>query len=635
MIKNVVSNPIFRKLIVYCYDIAASLAAIIAALMLRLDEFSLFGFYVIYNDFSTLLAVSVAVKMGCFYLFNVSKGMWRFTSAPDLKEILKASFLAEVIIVTLMFLIERGGYIPRTAFLMDAMLTVYFVAGGRILYRFLREKTGPTGKLGFRSFYSSQNDKLKKAIIIGAGNVAERLLRDLGRNQYDFQVVGLLDDEANKQGRMILGYKILGKLHTIGDWTKKFGAEKVIIAISSLSSAEVRNIVTAINDPAVEIVTLPSLKDIVEGKISVSEMRKIDVNDLLGRDPVQLEVNVLAPIIQGKVVMVTGAGGSIGSELVRQLAKLGPSQLVLFDNNEFFLYELEQELKEKFSHLKFHLRVGDVRDINRLNLVLKEFQPEACYHAAAYKHVPMMEANPHEAIKVNVFGTRNVLEACKNHGVKKFVLVSTDKAVRPTSVMGATKKVAEMICQAYAKMNPDFKVVVVRFGNVLASHGSVVPLFMDQIKRGGPVTVTHKDMTRYFMSIPEAAQLVLNAGAIGESGSIMILEMGEPVKIMDLARQLIQLSGLKPDVDIEIKEIGLRPGEKLFEELFYDSEKMHDTKFSKIKVSHYHEIGNNYLNELSAFEQKFTSIPASEIRKALALIISSEVEDKEIHKYLQ
>lgn len=628
MKNSLLNNLHFRKLVVYFYDILASLAAMIVALMLRINEFSEFGMFVIFNDYALLLAISVIIKMICFSLFNVTKGMWRFTSTPDLKAILKASLAAEAIIVITMFLIVRGDYIPRTAFILDAMLTIYFIAGARILYRFFKERTG-------FSLLSSINGKQKKAIIIGAGNIAERLLRDFNRSQYDFHVVGLLDDEGNKHGRTILGYKILGPIDSIAEVNKKFHVEKVIIAISSLSSAQVRKIVSLINDPEVEIVTLPSLKDMVDGKITLSEMRKIDVNDLLGRDPVKLEVNVLAPMIQGKVVMVTGAGGSIGSELVRQIAKLGPSLIVLFDNNEFFLYGLEQELREKFSYLKFHLAVGDVRDINRLNQVMQEHKPEACYHAAAYKHVPMMEVNPHEAIKVNIFGTRNVLEACKNNGVKKFVLISTDKAVRPSSVMGATKKVAEMICQAYSKINDDLKVVVVRFGNVLGSHGSVVPLFMDQIKRGGPVTVTHKDMTRYFMSIPEAAQLVLNAGAIGTSGSIMILEMGEPVKIMDLARQLIQLSGLKPDVDILIKEVGLRSGEKLFEELFYDSEKMIDTEFSKIKVSGYHEIGCNYLAELTAFEQKFMTIPVADIRKSLALIIASEVEDKEIHKYLQ
>lgn len=628
MKNKILSNHYFRKIVVYFYDIFASLAAMIVALMLRLDEFSEFGLFIIFNDYSLLLAISVIIKMICFFLFNVTKGMWRFTSTPDLKAILKASLVAEAIIVTAMFLAVRGDYIPRTAFILDAMLTIYFVAGARMLYRFFNERTSFT--LG--------SGKGKKALIIGAGNIAERLLRDFNRSQYDFQVVGLLDDQINKHGRTILGYKILGPIDSIAELIKKNNIEKVIIAISSLSSAQVRKIVSLIADPEVEIVTLPSLKDLVDGKITISEMRKIDVNDLLGRDPVKLEVDVLAPMIQGKVVMVTGAGGSIGSELVRQLAKLGPSLLILFDNNEFFLYQLEQELKEKFSYLKFHLAIGDVRDVARINQVMQEHKPEACYHAAAYKHVPMMEVNPHEAIKVNVFGTRNVLEACKNNGVKKFILISTDKAVRPSSVMGATKKVAEMICQAYSKStkdNDDLKVVVVRFGNVLASHGSVVPLFMDQIKRGGPVTVTHKDMTRYFMSIPEAAQLVLNAGAIGSSGSIMILEMGEPVKIMDLARQLIQLSGLKPDVDIQIKEIGLRSGEKLFEELFYDSEKMIDTGFSKIKVCGYHEIGSNYLNELNAFEQKFMTIPASDIRKSLALIIASEVEDKDIHKYLQ
>lgn len=626
---NILSNPYIWKALVYLYDVIACTAAIVLAMLLRINDFSEFGFFIVYNDYSLLVVISVLVKMVLFYTLDVSKGMWRFTSTPDLKAILKASLLSEILIVTIMFLIVRGEYIPRSAFVLDAMLTIYFIAGARILYRFIKEKTGDS------SYAIIGNGVGKKALIIGAGNVAERLLRDFSRTKYDFNVIGLLDDEPNKQGRTILGYKILGPIDLIEKINKKFAVEKVIIAIPSLSSAQVRKIVTLINDPAVEIVTLPSLKDLIDGKLALSEMRKIDVNDLLGRDPVQLEVSLLAPMIQGKTIIVTGAGGSIGSELVRQIAKLGPSQLVLFDNNEFFLYELEQELKNKFVHLKFHLVVGDVRDVSRLNAVMQEFKPEACYHAAAYKHVPMMESNPHEAIKVNIYGTRNVLEACKKNNVKKFTLISSDKAVRPTSVMGATKKVAEMMCQAYAQLHSDFKVVVVRFGNVLASHGSVVPLFMDQIKRGGPVTVTHKDMTRYFMSIPEAAQLVLNAGAIGESGSIMVLEMGEPVKIMDLARQLIQLSGLRPDIDIAIKEVGLRPGEKLFEELFYDSEKMIDTQFSKIKVSGYHAISPNYLLELNAFEQKFLSLPAGDIRKALALIITSEVEDKEIHKYLQ
>lgn len=621
--KEILLRPIVRRAILYAYDVFACAASMLIALLFRLNEFSDFGLYVIFSEYKLLILVSVFIKLTFFYIFKVSSGIWRFTSIPDLKAILKATFFAEALTVIIMFFAIRGEYIPRTAFIFDAMITIYLVAGARIFYRFIREKSGVMGG----------SISGKRAVILGAGNVAERLLRDIQKSNYDFTVVGLLDDEVQKQGRTILGLKVLSSIDKLDIVVKKFQIEKVIIAIPSFSSSQVRKIVQMIDDPKVEIVTVPSLKDIVEGKLTLSQMRKIDVNDLLGRDPVSMEVSLLAPLIKGQTVLVTGAGGSIGSELVKQLAKLGPSEIVLYDNNEFFLFELESELTNKFSYLKFHLVVGDVRDQVRLDQVLQEFKPHVCYHAAAYKHVPMMESNPHEAIKVNVFGTRNVLDACVKHNVKKFILVSTDKAVRPTNVMGATKKIAEMICSAYAKVQENLEVVIVRFGNVLASHGSVVPIFLEQIKQGGPVTVTHKEITRYFMSITEAAQLVLNAGGIGKSGQIMVLDMGEPVRIWDLAKQLVQLSGLKPDIDIEIKETGLRPGEKLYEELFYESEKVLDTSYSKIKVCKYHEISTSYLEELKIFEQKYLAMDSSRLRKALSLIISNEAGD--IQKYLQ
>jgi FlaA1/EpsC-like NDP-sugar epimerase len=414
---------------------------------------------------------------------------------------------------------------------------------------------------------------------------------------------------------------------------KKHKIVKIIVAIPSLKSHQIRTLVDNVSDPNIELVTLPSFKDIVEGRLSITELRPLDVNDLLGREPIVLNQKLLAPDINNKRILVTGAGGSIGSELVFQIANFAPQLLVLFDSSEFFLYELDRKLKSSFPSLSYILVIGDVRDKGCLANVFRSHHPEICYHAAAYKHVPLMEANPHESVKTNIYGTKNVLEIGLAFNIEKFVLISTDKAVRPTSIMGATKKIAEMLCQKFAELNSKSTIVIVRFGNVLASNGSVVPLFLEQIKSGGPVTITHREMTRYFMSIPEASQLVLQAGAIGKNGHIMVLEMGEPVKIADLAKQLIQLSGFEPGTDIKIEEIGMRPGEKLYEELFYDAEKIEPTSVEKIRISGSHQISDKLWEDLKQLEIELPELSSAQVKQVLCNIISYEAED--IHEYLQ
>ncbi|MDH4467713.1 MAG: nucleoside-diphosphate sugar epimerase/dehydratase [Bacteriovoracaceae bacterium] len=617
MIEKIKNHKLF---VANVFDLIICACSVPLALLIRFNDFNIQTSLLIFSQFKLLFIASAFFKILSFSIFKVSRGLWKFASIPDLRAIVKGAVLAEILIVCFMFFSNRMDNIPRSVFLIDLMLTVYLMGGGRLAYRFFkREKRH--NKIG------------KSTLVVGAGSAAEKLLREYENTDYDFHIIGLLDDSVGKIGRTLLGHKVLGNLDQIGEQIKAHHIEKIIIAIPSLSSIQIRKIVKDVNNPKIELVTIPSFKDIVSGKISLSQLRPLDVNDLLGREPVRLNLDLLNPTLKKKTVLVTGAGGSIGSELVFQLANIDQITLVLFDSSEFFLYELERKLKSHFPLVKYVLEIGDVRDKIRLEKLFQDYRPQICYHAAAYKHVPLMESNPHESVKVNIFGTKCLLQVATDHKIEKFVLISTDKAVRPTSVMGATKKVAEMLCQKFAEKCLESTIVIVRFGNVLASNGSVVPLFLDQIKAGGPVTITHKEMTRYFMSIPEASQLVLQASTIGKNGNIMVLDMGEPVKILDLAKQLIQLNGLVPDVDIQIKETGMRPGEKLYEELFYDTEKIIETSQEKIFVSSKHKISDQIWEDLILFETVLSSLKNEEVRQRLCQIISNEAED--IHEYLQ
>ena len=430
----------------------------------------------------------------------------------------------------------------------------------------------------------------KPVLVAGAGSAADFLLRELARNPAGFHVVGLLDDSRDKQGRQVQGLPVLGALDEVAIWAKKMEVDDIVLALPSAAHAVRKRITQICAEAGLNVMTIPSLEDLVAGQVSVSSLRRIELDDLLGRDPVQLDDSGLHQLLTGQVVMVTGAGGSIGSELCRQIARFSPAKLVLFEQSELALYAMEQELPQHFPGMPIVPVIGDVKNAVWVNQVMAEHRPAVVFHAAAYKHVPLMEnANAWEAVRNNVLGTQVVAAAAQAHGVGKFVMISTDKAVNPTNVMGATKRLAEMACQAMQQRQPDqqpggTRFVSVRFGNVLGSSGSVIPKFQKQIEAGGPVTVTHPEITRFFMSIPEAAQLVLQAGLMGEGGEIFVLDMGEPVRIAELARLMIRLSGADED-RIRIEYTGLRPGEKLYEELLADDESTLPTPHPKLRVA--------------------------------------------------
>jgi FlaA1/EpsC-like NDP-sugar epimerase len=443
-------------------------------------------------------------------------------------------------------------------------------------------------------------------LVAGAGSAADFLLRELARNPAGFHVVGLLDDSREKQGRLVQGIPVLGTLDDVAPCARSMRVDDVVLALPSAAHELRLRITKTCSEAGLNVLTVPSLEDLVAGRVSVSNLRRIEIDDLLGRDPVQLDESGLHHLLTNRVVLVTGAGGSIGSELCRQIARFEPAKLVLFEQSELALYAMEQELPERFPGLQLAPVIGDVKNAAWVNQVMEEHRPAVVFHAAAYKHVPLMEnSNAWEAVRNNVLGTQIVAAAAQAYGVDKFVMISTDKAVNPSNVMGATKRLAEMTCQAMQRHSPDLqpegtRFVSVRFGNVLGSSGSVIPKFQKQIEAGGPVTVTHPEITRFFMSISEAAQLVLQAGLMGEGGEIFVLDMGEPVKIAELARLMIRLSGADED-HIRIEYTGLRPGDKLYEEPLADDESTLRTPHPKLRVAKARAADANWYAECLAW----------------------------------
>ncbi|MBI3432344.1 MAG: polysaccharide biosynthesis protein [Hydrogenophilales bacterium] len=522
---------------------------------------------------STLLWV-VPLQALVFWRFGLYRGIWRFASLPDLKRIVLAVGIAALLVPVMLVLFRVHAVVPRSVLILDPLLLVIVMGGSRLAYRAWKE----------HRLASVLRPDSKPVLVAGAGSAADFLLRELARNPSGFHVVGLLDDSRDKQGRLVQGLPVLGGLADVAAWAKKMDVDDVVLALPSAAHEVRKRITQACTEAGLNVMTIPSLEDLVAGRVSVSSLRRIELDDLLGRDPVQLDDSGLHRLLAGQVVMVTGAGGSIGSELCRQIARFEPAKLVLFEQSELALYAMEQALPQRFPDLPIVPVIGDVKNAAWVNQVMTEHHPAVVFHAAAYKHVPLMEnANAWEAVRNNVLGTQVVAAAAQAHGVAKFVMISTDKAVNPTNVMGATKRLAEMACQAMQRPTGT-RFVSVRFGNVLGSSGSVIPKFQKQIEAGGPVTVTHPEITRFFMSIPEAAQLVLQAGLMGEGGEIFVLDMGEPVRIAELARLMIRLSGADAD-RIRIEYTGLRPGEKLYEELLADDESTLPTPHPKLRVA--------------------------------------------------
>ncbi len=557
-----------RTALAFIHDILAAAGAWTAAYLLRFN-FDIPPHY-LSMLVDTLLWV-VPAQAFIFWLFGLYRGIWRYASTPDLKRIFFAVGTATLAVTAIFTLMQT--LVPRSVLILDPLLLILLMGGSRFAYRMWKEQ----------NFGAITGAEREPVVVLGSDEATVNLIKELARST-QWRVAAVFDDDAAKIGRQLQGVRILGKIDDLQSHVEKLGVQHAIIAMPAASHTLRRAAVKSCRDAGLKVMTVPSYDDLVSGKVTVSQIRHVELDDLLGRDPVVLDNARLKSWINGRVIMITGGGGSIGSELCRQLARFGPRQLVLLESSEFALYSIEQEFRNQFAAIPLVCAIGDIKDAARVAQIMKAYQPSAVFHAAAYKHVPLMETdNAWQAVLNNVGGSHVVAQAAVAHGVEKFVLISTDKAINPTSVMGASKRLAEMVCQALQQPTGT-RFVMVRFGNVLGSTGSVIPLFREQIAAGGPITVTHPEMRRYFMSIPEAAQLVLQAGLMGNGGEIFVLDMGEPVLIADLARDLIRLSGFTEN-EIKITYSGLRPGEKLYEELLADSENTLPTPHPKLRIA--------------------------------------------------
>ena len=604
-------NP--RSLLAFSHDVAAAVVAWCLAYWLRLN-LDIPAEWV--DGLIAALIVCVPVQAAAFYGFGLYRGVWRFASLPDLRRILFAVATGAVAGPFLLLMLKLNGGVPRAVFLLEPLLLVLIMGGSRFAYRSWKE----------HRLFGATLSQGAPVLVIGTGDAAVTLVRELARSP-DWRVTGLIAQDAKLTGSVLQEIRVVGSLDAIAAQAQALDATHAIIARPDATARERRHIVEVCHKAGLKVLTVPSLADLMSGKVQMSAVRRVDLDDLLGRDAVVLDNAGLTALLAGQTVLITGAGGSIGSELVRQIARFGPARLVLLDNGEFPLYTIEQELARTAGAPPHACVIADVRDSARMGAVMLRHRPAVVFHAAAYKHVPMMENdNAWEALTNNTLGTYVTGRAAIEAGVRKFVLISTDKAVNPANVMGASKRLAELVCQAldapaamHAAVHTRF--VMVRFGNVLGSTGSVIPTFREQIARGGPITVTHPDIVRYFMSIPEAAQLVLQAGLMGSGGEIFVLDMGEPVKIVDLAREMIRLSGLADD-EIRIEFTGLRPGEKLYEELLTDGEATLPTPHAKLRVARPGETpGQDWLEPVLAWLRTRAHPDEGAIKQALKRLI--------------
>jgi FlaA1/EpsC-like NDP-sugar epimerase len=601
--KQTLINP--RTLLALLHDVLVAIFAWVAAYLLRFN-FSIPPEHLQYMWQSVLLVSSL--QGAIFVAYGLYRGIWRFASLPDLKRIIFAVGSAAVLVAALMFMLSTNIRVPRSVLILDPLLLTLMMGGSRFAYRAWKE----------HQLYGVSFKQGAPVIILGAGEAAVALVKDLARST-QWRVVGLLDDDKLMLGREVHGIKVHGDINHLPEIYMRLQVSHVIVAMPSANSRARRHAIELANSLGLEVLTVPAIDDLMSGKVSISQIRRVDVEDLLGRDSVMLDNTGLQNLIEHHAVLVSGAGGSIGSELCRQIVKYRPSTLICLDISEYALYMLEQELNLQNIATKLIFLTSDVKNGQRMQDLLAQYKPTVVFHAAAYKHVPLMEnGNVWEALSNNVIGTYTLAQASKNAGVAKFVLISTDKAVNPTNVMGASKRLAEMVCQGLQenakKTATEF--VMVRFGNVLGSSGSVIPKFRDQIAKGGPVTITHPEITRYFMSIPEAAQLVMQAGLMGKGGEVLVLDMGEPVKIAELAKDMIRLSGLHLE-DIKIEYVGLRPGEKLYEELLADDEHTLPTPHEKLRIATARPVDAIWLKKLLKWVASTQGTNESHIKKEL------------------
>ncbi len=593
----------WRQFAVFSVDMVATVGAWAIAYLVRFNgaipsEFAHTG---IVAGFAIL-----PVHALLFSMLGLYRGIWIFASLPDLVRIVRAVGAAAVVTVVLNVFLGFSPPVPRTVFLLQPVFLLLWMGGSRVAYRAWKEHRR----------YGDLLARGRPVLIIGAGRAGANLVSELSRSA-EWRIVGLLDDDENKVGREIAGNKVCGRVDELSIWALRLKASHAIIAMPSSSRAARQRAAAVCVKCGIHAMTLPAIEDVVRGGVSESQFRDIDLHDLIGRTAVEIDTPEVERLLSGRVVMVSGAGGSIGSELCRQIARFVPAQLVLLEMSEFSLYTIDQELRGCVPDIEVVPIAGDVRDRIWLESVFAQYLPTIVFHAAAYKHVPLMEErNAWQAVRNNVLGTYKIASVSIAHRVDRFVLVSSDKAVNPTNVMGASKRMAEMVCQVLQQGTKNTHFEIVRFGNVLGSAGSVIPKFQEQIAKGGPVTVTHPEITRYFMSIPEAAQLVLQAAAMGQRGDVFVMDMGEPVRIVDLARDLIRLSGYTEE-QIKLVFTGLRPGEKLYEELLADQEETRETHHPKLRIARARSVPEHWLAEVLGWLTQGVIPGDDEIRRDL------------------
>ncbi len=609
---GILQIPVTRIALLVLADMISIMLSSVLSLYVRYE----FSFMDVQKEFweAVLEAylINVVITLIIFYIFRLYNSVWRYASDTELVNIIIAVVICAAMQPVIFWILNT--HVPRSYPFFYAFFMMMFTGGVRFSYRIMRMlQNRRLNRIGGKSRIN--------CMIVGAGAAGNAILKEIETSNYlSMHVVCAIDDHPGCHGKYLRGVPIVGGREKIQESVDKYGVDEIIIAIPSASRATLKPILEICKETGCRMRILPGMYQIINGEVNVSKLREVQIEDLLGRDPIQVNVDEIIGYVSGKTVLVTGGGGSIGSELCRQIAQHNPKRLIIFDIYENGVYEVQQELKQKYPHLNMEVLIGSVRNTARVEEVFKLYRPDIVYHAAAHKHVPLMEVSPHEAIKNNVFGTLKVARAADEYGVRRFVLISTDKAVNPTNIMGASKRICEMIIQ---DMNRKSKTeyVAVRFGNVLGSNGSVVPLFKKQIEAGGPVTVTHPDIIRYFMTIPEAVSLVLQAGAYAKGGEIFVLDMGEPMKIDDLARNLIKLSGYRVDDEIKIEYTGLRPGEKMYEELLMNEEGLTETANKMIYIGKPIEIDDE------KFEQQLEQLRAasqaeeSDIRAEVAKIV--------------